>query len=398
MPSEDAAALVEEISAAITNDQFGLAERKLDTVRNTYEGLTRTEAADERRIRAARDSGSPPLGTMEQLDAYLRQLNGTRLLRVSFLTGMAAYLLDPLAKDAANVTTIASDLVESERDAAAMVGDARDAATAVDLPAIPTITETESSETSVLVGRSLTLSVTVRNVGDDTATDVGVTVDAEDGLDPATESLSFDTLPPGEERTRTVEVTATAPGESSISLGVGPEEPADTPAVVVSVAEPTGISDDVLGSITTLEERVTNANLEPTTRESLQSNLDTARARAEEFKRLAEDGQTSAAKEAAAAANVAFGDFLNAVAGLSDGALDPARRRAFNQLATNGIEQTAPILSEPSGLAAYANDSGIITESGLTEAVDDWVNRDIETALLRDAIDAWRAETVVTDA
>jgi len=26
------------------------------------------------------------------------------------------------------------------------------------------------------------------------------------------------------------------------------------------------------------------------------------------------------------------------------------------------------------------------------------VNRDIETALLRDAIDAWRGETVVTDA
>lgn len=55
-------------------------------------------------------------------------------------------------------------------------------------------------------------------------------------------------------------------------------------------------------------------------------------------------------------------------------------------------------MREPSGLAAYANDDGIITENGLAEAVDDWVAREINTALLRDAIEAWRTETIVTEA
>jgi uncharacterized repeat protein (TIGR01451 family) len=397
MPSEDAAALVEETGDAIANDQFDLAEQKLDAASTIYDSLTRKEAADARRIRAARDSGSPPLGTMEQLDAYLRQLNSTRLLRVSFLTGTAAYLLDPLAEDAAKVTTLASDLVESERDAAAMVGDARDAATTVDLPAIPTITEAETSDTSVLVGQSVTLSVTVRNVGDDTSTDVSVAVDAEEGLDPVADSLTVADLPPDGEATRDVEIRTTESGESSLRLGLGPEEPPDNPTAVLSVADRTGVADDMLTSITTLEERLSNANLDQQTRESLQSRLDVARARAENFKQLAENDQTTAAKEAAEEANVALGDFLNALAGLSEGTLTSAQRRTFDQLATNGIEQTGLLQSEPSELAPYTDDSGIIAESGLREAVDDWVGREIDTTLLRDAIEAWRTETVVTN-
>ncbi|MFB6102973.1 MAG: CARDB domain-containing protein [Haloplanus sp.] len=396
MPSENAATLVEETVAAIEDDDFSLADSKLTAASGVLDDIAREEVADERRIRAARNSNATSLGKTEQLDDYLRQLNGTRMLRSSFLAAAAAYLIDPLADDASTITDLGEDLVESERDAAAKVGDARDVADAVDLPATPTVVEAEASDTAVLVGQSLTVSVTVRNVGDEPATAVTVTVDAEDGLAPDVESLAFDTLPPGGEGTRTVEVSTTAPGESSISLGLGPAEPADTPAIAVSVAERTRITNDMLTSITTVEERLKNASLDEATRTSLQAKLDTARTRVKEAKQLFKNGQTADAKEAVKAANVALGDFLNAVAGLDDGAIESTRRRAFDRLTTNGIEQTGPLLKEPSGLAAYANDSGIITESGLTEAVDDWVNREIETALLRKAIDAWRAETVVT--
>lgn len=41
-------------------------------------------------------------------------------------------------------------------------------------------------------------------------------------------------------------------------------------------------------------------------------------------------------------------------------------------------------------LELYANDAGIIDRNGLSNAVDDWVAQDINTDLLRQAIDAWR--------
>ncbi len=50
------------------------------------------------------------------------------------------------------------------------------------------------------------------------------------------------------------------------------------------------------------------------------------------------------------------------------------------------------------GLATYANESGIINNSGLLTAVDDWRDDRINTFLLFDVVDAWRSGALVTGA
>jgi len=53
--------------------------------------------------------------------------------------------------------------------------------------------------------------------------------------------------------------------------------------------------------------------------------------------------------------------------------------------------------TEPSGLARYAGEDGVVGTDGLRLAIDDWRAGDIDTDLLRDVIEAWRSgEPVVT--
>jgi hypothetical protein len=56
----------------------------------------------------------------------------------------------------------------------------------------------------------------------------------------------------------------------------------------------------------------------------------------------------------------------------------------------SGDEFTTTITVEAgSPLSAYANDQGVVDDSGLSAAIDDWVSGEIDDDLLSQAIDAW---------
>jgi hypothetical protein len=62
-----------------------------------------------------------------------------------------------------------------------------------------------------------------------------------------------------------------------------------------------------------------------------------------------------------------------------------------DQAKTEIVEDDLPITESESGLSEYRNEDGSVTTLGLRDAIEDWRNGDIQTALLGEVITAWRS-------
>lgn len=263
--------------------QSQLSAGELDAANDTFTELsgkyTEREAQDELafgRSKALRESGSVSGSLKDQLDAFENLYYQVELYRASVLGGVSFFFIDPTEASNSEVTSEMSKAIEVEKSFQGQLDELESELDSADVPPDLNIVATELSDTSVFLGDSTSVEVTVQNIGSDEASDVMLEVTGSDvSVSPASQSLgdigaagtvtTSVTVSSDSQGVNEVEITATSSNAGTSS------KTARVPfTTIIEVLE------NRVGSLEELEEAVSSSVLSGDVKDGLIDKLDAA--------------------------------------------------------------------------------------------------------------------------
>ena len=191
---------------AVEADEFAEAKDALDRLNDLYDRVESEEAAHVKQIRRAISEGVIMGEEREVVQQYVGQKVSTGVARAGVMMGGGMYLLAPTEAEGSDIVEGVDELIEHEKEKVDRENLARSVVSDAELPAIASILDITKSQDSFVVGDSIPVDVTARNVGDSSASDLELSTKVD--LDIKRDSISVGELEPGEERTLTFELVA----------------------------------------------------------------------------------------------------------------------------------------------------------------------------------------------
>ncbi|QZP39798.1 CARDB domain-containing protein [Halobaculum magnesiiphilum] len=207
--------LLGDFSTAVDNDRRVLARTILGQIADAYERNGREFQARTQRAMAAVEEGTLTESEREELLAFTRNAAQTDLTRTGFLVEAVNFFEG--TRDGSELVETTNRVRNTERD----IGEASDTASSVaseaSLTATPSILGNSAPE-ELTRGTTVELVATVGNVGDAESVDLSVTVESDEGLEPARSSYEVGRLMGGDRTDVTIEVSGRRAGSHSVTI------------------------------------------------------------------------------------------------------------------------------------------------------------------------------------
>jgi len=249
------------LRTALANGDYEAAEDALAELSELYEELEADERTLKRKVTALRETGDVAPDDHDALRRFLQTATATEFRRTGLLTGGLGLVVGDSPDELApldDLETSAADLEEQERSFRAAAETVEEATEEYDIPPRVTIRSVATPE-RIPLEEEKPVTVTVANVGDETAGDLELAVDGGEGVSIAPATVSVGTLGAGERAEETVDATGTSVGlhEATVELDSS-DAGHDTRQVDLRVAE---IDPPDVCAYTDEEGRVTTAAL-----------------------------------------------------------------------------------------------------------------------------------------
>lgn len=221
--------LLSDLSNAIAEDRLEDARTLFGQVQERIRERRRETEATTAAVRAVRDPGDLTLETVgsaesvEDLTDYLLAAERTNSQRLALLTRVGAFLTAPDADgtpDASTVRDVVDETATSEEEFDSATPSIESAIDGRTVPAVLAGLSVEVDPASVAPGAESAISASVRNVGDETAEGVTLSIDLPAGVSAPQTTLSMGSIPADDTASATVEVTPGEAGEFSVGVTV----------------------------------------------------------------------------------------------------------------------------------------------------------------------------------
>lgn len=225
--------LLDDFVEAVTAGDTVLARTILDQIAEAYASSDQNLQARIQRAVASIEGGTLTPTERQRLLRFTRRAAQTDLTRAGFL--MQAINFFEGDQDESSIVETARSAKKAEQEIAQSVTSVNSVAKDATLDATPSLLGVEGPETTVS-GTTVTLTVTVANVGDATSDELTLTVDAGEGVTENQSEYTVGELGGGQRRQLEVTLTGDSPGTRNVTLSLRSEE---------SVAESTSHSIEV---------------------------------------------------------------------------------------------------------------------------------------------------------
>lgn len=242
---------LDEVRAALKDEDYERLDAELDTYQAAYQESLLTERLTLRRSQLSRTEMEISSETQTMLTEYENQQGGTNTARAGLLAGGDILLFDPESADSSELVSGVSDLRNQETALNDRMTVARSAISDLDLPARIAILSAEPETRSPVFGSTVSIDVTVANIGD--ASTENVSFSAESSLSVSPSETSLGSVAAEETETVSVTVTADEPGEHEVTFTAETTN-ADTASASASITVLT--TDDLLSAATDLIEEL----------------------------------------------------------------------------------------------------------------------------------------------
>ena len=268
---------LQEFGEAIASDDYDTADEILGELSDLYGNIRAEEMEVVNQLHAA--MGEEPLSSdeLENAHEYFGQKTSTNLARTGILAGGKMYLIDPYNTDEKDIVNGVEQLIDHEVKLQEQEGLARKILTEADVPATISILRVSDPAQQPIVGDPITLDVVIKNVGEETASNVEVTCEAPLEVEPTSETLGD--LAPGAERTIRFEFVGDE-GDHDVQFTVDSDNAgSDFKDTALSIVETRSSIELATGTIAEIRELITtNESLSDGWTTALLASLDSATA------------------------------------------------------------------------------------------------------------------------
>ncbi|WP_435146037.1 CARDB domain-containing protein [Halobaculum sp. P14] len=209
--------LLTDFVTAVDNGETQLARTILGQISETYERGGEEFEAKVQRAMAAVEQGTLTESEREQLLQFTRNAAQTNLSRTGFLVEAVSFFEGDVGESSLVETTKRVKQAEQNIDSASEA--ATSTASNADITASPGLLGSSAPD-ELTQGTSVTLTVTVGNVGDAESGPLSLAVSTEDGLEPGQSSYGVGPLAGGARRRLDVELTGRSAGTHSVTLSL----------------------------------------------------------------------------------------------------------------------------------------------------------------------------------
>ena len=342
---------LDEVRAALEDEDYERLDEGLDAYQAAYQENLPTERLTLRRSQLSRTEMEISSETQTTLTEYENQQGGTNTARAGLLAGGDILLFDPETADSSELVDGVSDLRNQETALNDRMTAARGVISDLDLPARIAILSVEPETRSPVFGSTVSIDVTVANIGDESAENVSLGVESSLPVSPSETTLG--SVAAEETETLSVAVTADEPGEHEITFTAETAN-ADT----ASVSEPITVltKDDLLSAATDLIkeliERFRDVSSFPGNKErSFVAKLQNVQKKIDRSQRAIGRGKQKQADNALNAAINQMGAFLNELDTVKE-------KRAPSEAFVWSVEQSADAVIDQLARAREARIAG----------------------------------------
>jgi hypothetical protein len=197
--SPEIESLLTDFQNAIEEDNIELAQTLLLQLKNQYDEQSEADQQLSKRAIQAIEEGEGSETEREKLFEFNKKIAQTKLARSNFLNVAISYLSAADATSTAEVTKTATETQNAETSLSIASKSADNVSKSVELTPTPTIIDTDSPS-EVVPTDTVTMSVTVSNVGDATTDDLSIHPQSTDGVTPIENVKSIGTLSAGDQQ------------------------------------------------------------------------------------------------------------------------------------------------------------------------------------------------------
>lgn len=258
---------VDNLIEAINEPDASRARELIEEVGDEYDELS---VEEEKRVRQAillRGGDSLSEAEDEQLEQLVSSSTNAEVKRGAFLLRAVTAVLK-IEQDSESDDTIneaVTELKQADEDLEQQKENTEQVIEDSKIPPSIELIKAQLDTSTITVGRSTQLVVTVANVGDESAESVELTIETNNGLTIAKSSETFGSISGGGNQTRTYEVNGDDTGEQQIRVDVISENAgSDANSVTLSVEEANEpsvenyVNQDGLVRLTGLREAITD--------------------------------------------------------------------------------------------------------------------------------------------
>ncbi|MFC7076085.1 COG1361 family protein [Haloarcula halophila] len=212
--------LLERLETAIENDQSDEARTALTQLTDSYQSVRPRESAKVATVEAARETDELSFEETQELTKALREAGQTKLLRSKALTATTA-LLDAGTDNPPDTATVIEAIEAARQQEQSLDQTLSATESLVDKVTLPPAIEllALSVPSSVPVGENASVTATVANTGDSTATGVNLTLDLPETLSASQTSFVIGQV--GDDpATVSTEISGTTPTVTSLGATV----------------------------------------------------------------------------------------------------------------------------------------------------------------------------------
>ena len=229
--------LLNDFEAAIDEDNTTLAQLLLLELNNAYADRVTEEEAETQQAVTAIEEGNLVESDRETMFELLSNQSHASLIRSNFLTVAISYLESSEGESATDVTEAASTARDAEESLTTARDGAASVAESVDIGATPAILNVDVPPEAV-VNETISVLVTIGNVGDGDTSDLSIRVLSSDTVTPTADSTSIGTLSGNTQSQTPVEVQLSGTAEVTVEVALSENgDTVDSSTATVSIAD-----------------------------------------------------------------------------------------------------------------------------------------------------------------
>lgn len=316
MPSTALADRLEDIATAAAASDPSAVKAAVDEFEAELQAIRVSESVLRERATTIRDTADVDPETRQSLDDLVRSLTAIPMSRAGVLTTGAFYVADPSRVEDEQLVETARDLAEEERALVEQVTETESSVESVDIPPTLAVVGLSAPSDPQPLGETFTVTATVANVGDDTATGVELRTTGDYPATPDT--VEVGRLDGGERQTVTLEFTGDATGERRVGVRVESSEiDAVTRSTDVTVLDSTGFLDRAVGTVADVRSDLDDT-FAANRAKPIDTKLDRATERIEDARTALDGGRRTQAENSIETASNVLGACLNQLYGWND--------------------------------------------------------------------------------
>lgn len=242
MSNEQVIELLEDYRQALEAGDYEAAETAVNELMDVYDGVRDDEQKLEQQLKSVRERSAVEPEERERIERYLQSKVATELKRNALLSGSVSVLVgDGDFGDPSSLVESTEQLKDREQTLQSDTQAAEESIESKDIPPNVSISNTVGPET-VGQGSDFDITVTVENVGDQTAESVEVNVIPDAGISSNRGSKQFGEIPASSDSSISFGMRAEGEGVQEITFELSSENAGEDTNVLDVLVEATDTS------------------------------------------------------------------------------------------------------------------------------------------------------------